>query len=92
MKTFAVDSTVIFVTEVIFLGIYCTFFVMRHTQKSAPLNAFFKKKKQEKMIRSNYCQLEKQSVNFFETKCHLIASLDSLFNLHEYTSLFVVVF
>lgn len=25
MKTFAVNNTVIFVTEVIFLGIYCTF-------------------------------------------------------------------
>lgn len=25
METFTVDSTVIFVTEVIFLGIYCTF-------------------------------------------------------------------
>lgn len=47
MKTFAVNSTVIFVTEVIFLGIYCTFFCHETHSKSAPLNAFFKNKNKQ---------------------------------------------
>lgn len=47
MKTFAVNSTVIFVTEVIFLGFYCTFFVMTHTNthtnKNQHLDAFLRR-------------------------------------------------
>lgn len=68
MKTFAVNSTVIFVTEVIFLGIYCTFFCHETHSKSAPLNAFFKKRKKKRIQTSND-QLEKQL--FWKTECHL---------------------
>lgn len=61
-KTFAVDSTVIFVTEVIFLGIYCTF-VMRRT-RSRHLSILLQKRKEKKISRliAIACRLQKQSV------------------------------
>lgn len=50
---------------------------MRHTQKSAPLDAFFKKKKKKKKDELLSCQLEKQSVMMqpFKSKRYLITLL-----------------
>lgn len=51
---------------------------MRHTQKSAPLDAFFKKKKKKKKKDELLsCQLEKQSVMMqpFKSKRYLITLL-----------------
>lgn len=53
-------------------------FVTRHTQKSAPLDAFFKKKKKKKKKDELLsCQLEKQSVMMqpFKSKRYLITLL-----------------
>lgn len=68
MKTFAVNSTVIFVTEVIFLGIYCTFFVMRHTRSQHLSMLFLRKKKGSRLVTIS------SKNNFFEKpECHLTA-------------------
>ena len=52
MKTFAVNNTVIFVTEEIFLGICCTFcFVMRHTKNQHLSTHFFNEEKKKERSR-----------------------------------------
>lgn len=88
MKTFAVNNPVIFVTEVIFLGIYCTFFfffVMRHTHKKKILHLSMnflvgiKEKLQNKRDRSRVCLRNNQSGHFLK-----IPSLKSLLNLNSF--------
>lgn len=77
MKAFAVNNPVIFVTEVIFLGIYCTFFfffsfVMRHTHEKKILHLSMnflvgiKEKLQNKRARSRVCLRNNQSGHFLK--------------------------
>lgn len=74
---FAVNTTVIFVTEVIFLGIYCTFLSWGTLRNQHLSMRFLKKKKKKKKDELLSCQLEKQSVMMqpFKSKRYLITLL-----------------